>query len=79
MKQFIDFIPLLLFFIVFKLDPRTVEFAGHSFEIGGIFSATAMLIISSVVVYGALFIRQRKLEKGQWLTLLACLVFGGLT
>ncbi|MEE1869787.1 MULTISPECIES: septation protein A [Pseudomonas] len=79
MKQFIDFIPLLLFFIVFKLDPRTVEFAGHSVEIGGIFSATAMLIISSVVVYGALFLRQRKLEKGQWLTLLACLVFGGLT
>jgi len=78
-KQFIDFIPLLLFFIVFKLDPRTVEFAGHSVEIGGIFSATAMLIISSVVVYGALFLRQRKLEKGQWLTLLACLVFGGLT
>ncbi|MNJ22958.1 putative intracellular septation protein A [compost metagenome] len=79
MKQFIDFIPLLLFFIVFKLEPRAVEFAGHSFELGGIFSATAMLILSSVVVYGALFIRQRKLEKGQWLTLVACLVFGGLT
>ncbi|MDD2048700.1 septation protein A [Pseudomonas putida] len=79
MKQFIDFIPLLLFFIVFKLEPRAVEFAGHSVEVGGIFSATAMLIISSVVVYGALFIRQRKLEKGQWLTLLACLFFGGLT
>ncbi|MEG1341901.1 MAG: septation protein A [Pseudomonas sp.] len=79
MKQFIDFIPLLLFFIVFKLEPRAVEFAGHSVEVGGIFSATAMLIISSVVVYGALFIHQRKLEKGQWLTLLACLVFGGLT
>ncbi|MEG0859646.1 MAG: septation protein A [Pseudomonas sp.] len=79
MKQFIDFIPLLLFFIVFKLEPRAVEFAGHSVEVGGIFSATAMLILSSVVVYGALFIHQRKLEKGQWLTLLACLVFGGLT
>ncbi|WP_028944721.1 septation protein A [Pseudomonas vranovensis] len=79
MKQFIDFIPLLLFFIVFKLEPRAVELAGHSFELGGIFSATAMLILSSVVVYGALFIRQRKLEKGQWLTLVACLVFGGLT
>ncbi|MDD1013077.1 septation protein A [Pseudomonas rubra] len=79
MKQFIDFIPLLLFFIVYKLEPRAVEFAGQSFELGGIYSATAMLIISSLVVYGALFIRQRKLEKGQWLTLVACLVFGGLT
>lgn len=79
MKQFIDFIPLLLFFIVFKIDPRAVDILDHSFMVGGIFSATAMLIISSVVVYGILFITQRKLEKSQWLTLIACLVFGSLT
>ena len=78
-KQFIDFIPLLLFFIVYKLDPRTVDVAGHELTVGGIYSATAMLIISSLVVYGALFIKQRKLEKSQWLTLIACLVFGSLT
>ena len=79
MKQFIDFIPLLLFFIVYKLDPRVVDIAGHEVTVGGIYSATAMLIISSLVVYGALFIKQRKLEKSQWLTLIACLVFGSLT
>lgn len=79
MKQFIDFIPLLLFFIVYKLDPRIVDIAGHDFELGGIYSATKILIASSILVYGALFICQRKLEKGQWLTLLACLLFGGLT
>jgi intracellular septation protein len=78
-KQFIDFIPLILFFIVYKLDPRNVELAGQAFELGGIFSATAVLIISSILVYGTLFLVQRKLEKGQWLTLLACLVFGGMT
>lgn len=79
MKQFIDFIPLLLFFIVFKLDPRTIEFAGQSIELGGIFSATGVLIASSVVVYGTLFAVQKRLEKGQWLTLAACLLFGGMT
>lgn len=78
-KQFIDFIPLVLFFIVYKLEPRAIELAGHSVMLGGIFSATAVLIATSVVVYGALFISQRRLEKGQWLTLVACLVFGGLT
>jgi len=78
-KQFIDFIPLILFFIVYKLDPRTVELAGHSVELGGIFSATAVLIISSILVYGVIFLLQRKLEKSQWLTLVACLVFGSLT
>src|SRR5690606_30434041 len=78
-KQLIDFIPLILFFIVYKMDPRAVELAGQSVELGGIFSATAVLIISSVIVYGLLFVLQRKLEKGQWLTLIACLVFGGMT
>lgn len=79
MKQFIDFIPLILFFIVYKLDPRNVELAGQSFSVGGIYSATAVLIATSVVVYGALLIKQRRLDKGQWVTLAACLVFGGMT
>jgi intracellular septation protein len=78
-KQFIDFIPLILFFIVYKLEPRAVELAGHTYMLGGIFSATAVLIISSVIVYGAIFLLHRRLEKGQWLTLVACLVFGGMT
>ncbi|MGY4534739.1 intracellular septation protein [Pseudomonas sp. TE3786] len=79
MKQFLDFIPLILFFIVFKLEPRAVELFGHTYMLGGIFSATAMLIASSIVVYGIFFIVQKRLEKSQWLTLIACLVFGSLT
>ena len=78
-KQFIDFIPLLLFFIVFKLEPRDLELAGQVFTFGGIFSATAVLVLSSLLVYGSLFFAQRRLEKGQWLTLIGCLFFGGLT
>jgi intracellular septation protein len=78
-KQFIDFIPLILFFIVYKISPQAVDIMGHSFMVGGIFSATAMLIASSIVVYGILYVRQGKLEKSQWLTLVACLVFGSLT
>ena len=61
------------------MDPRELEFAGHVVSVGGIFSATAILILSSVVVYGVLFVLQRKLEKSQWITLIGCLVFGGLT
>ena len=51
MKQFIDFIPLILFFIVYKIDPQNVEFAG--FNLSGIYGATATLILASVIVYGA--------------------------
>lgn len=79
MKQFIDFIPLLLFFIVFKLEPRDVEILGQAWVLGGIFSATAVLIASSILVYGSLLVIQRRLEKSQWLTLAGCLLFGGLT
>ncbi|MCG6538975.1 septation protein IspZ [Pseudomonas sp. KSR10] len=79
MKQIVDFIPLLLFFVVYKLEPRTFELADLNVTVGGIFNATAALIISSVVVYAALFIHQRRLTKSQWLTLAACLLFGGLT
>ncbi|MBD1602061.1 septation protein A [Pseudomonas typographi] len=79
MKQLIDFIPLLLFVIVYKLAPRTFDVAGHAVTLGGIFSATAVLIASSLLVYGVLWAHQRRLEKGQWVTLLACLLFGGLT
>jgi intracellular septation protein len=78
-KQFIDFIPLILFFIVYKISPQAVDILGHSLMVGGIYSATAMLIASSLVVYGILYVRQGKLEKSQWLTLIACLVFGSLT
>ncbi len=78
-KQFIDFIPLLLFFIVFKLEPRDIELAGHVISFGGIFSATAILVISSVLVYGSFFLAHRRLEKSQWITLVGCLFFGGLT
>ncbi len=79
MKQIIDFVPLLLFFVVYKVEPATIEFGGFSLGVGGIFSATAVLIISSVIIYGVLFMHQRRLEKSQWLTLAACLLFGGLT
>ncbi len=77
MKQFIDFIPLILFFIVYKIDPQNVEFAG--FNLSGIYGATATLILASVIVYGALWLKHRHLEKSQWFTLGACLVLGGLT
>ena len=79
MKQFIDFIPLLLFFIIYRIEPRVIDIAGNNLSLGGIYSATTALIISTVVVYGAIFISQRELEKSQWVTLVACLVFGSLT
>jgi len=65
MKQWLDFIPLVLFFIAFK--------------VWGIFPATMVLIGASVVVYGGLWIATRHLERNQIITLVVTLAFGGIT
>jgi intracellular septation protein len=65
MKQWLDFIPLLLFFIAYKML--------------GIFPATAVLLASSVLVYGGLWIATRHLERNQVITLAITLAFGGFT
>jgi intracellular septation protein len=65
MKQWLDFLPLLAFFIAFKTL--------------GIFPATAVLLVSTVLVYGSLWIATRHLERNQVITLVATLGFGGIT
>ena len=75
MKQFIDYIPLLIFFTVWALDERTVEMAGFQHEVGGIFSAAEFLLFGSILVYGSLFLYQKRLDKFQWITVTAVVLF----
>ena len=79
MKQLLDFIPLILFFIVYKMDPWMISLGSTEFELGGPFSATLVLMITSVLVYGGLFLKTRKLEKSHAVTLVAVVIFGGMT
>jgi len=66
MKALLDFIPLVVFFGLAKMQT--------------IFIATQGLIIASLIVYSLHFILQKgKLEKSQWITLILTLAFGGLT
>lgn len=65
MKQFLDFIPLVLFFAAFKTL--------------GIFPATGVLVASSVIVYGGLWIKERHLERSQIITLVGTIAFGSIT
>ncbi|WP_419535789.1 septation protein A [Endozoicomonas sp.] len=79
MKQIIDFIPLILFFVVYKMDPRTVTLGANEFELGGPFSATLVLMVASILVYGSLYLKNRTLEKSHVVTLAAVVLFGGMT
>lgn len=75
MKQLIDYIPLLVFFSVWAMDERLVTIGGYTHEVGGIFSAAEFLLAASIIVYGSLFLYQRRLDKFQWITLVAVVLF----
>ncbi|MEX2469723.1 MAG: inner membrane-spanning protein YciB [Pseudohongiellaceae bacterium] len=75
MKQLIDYIPLLAFFTVWAFDERTVTLAGYQYEFGGIFSAAEFLLVASILVYGSLYLVQRRLDKFQWITAVAVVLF----
>jgi len=75
MKQFIDYIPLLVFFTVWAMDERLITVAGYEHGVGGIFSAAEFLLGASILVYGSLFLFQKRLDKFQWITLVAIVLF----
>ena len=75
MKQFIDYIPLLVFFSIWAMDERVVSIVGYERSVGGIFSAAEFLLVASILVYGTMFLVQRRLDKFQWITLIAVVLF----
>ena len=65
MRFFVDWLPIILFFIVFKY--------------ADIFYATAVAMLSSVVLIGTQKLFNQPIEKIQWAGLVMIIVFGGLT
>ena len=65
MKFLSDFFPILLFFIAFKLY--------------GIYAATAVAIVASVALVAWSWLRHRKVEKMQLITMGLIVVLGGAT
>jgi intracellular septation protein len=65
MKLLIDFLPIVLFFAVYKLQ--------------NIYAATAVLMVATVAQMGFIYFKERKLEPIHKVTLVLVLVFGALT
>lgn len=65
MKLLLDFFPILLFFIAFK--------------VWGIFAATAVAILATVLQIGWLWRKHGHVEPMQWVSLGVIVVFGGAT
>jgi len=79
MKQVLEFIPIALFFIVYKLDGESVSVAGWEYQFDGIFSATAVLMIATGLQVAITYALTRELEKRLLWLMLAVMLFGGLT
>ena len=79
MRQLLEFVPLALFFIVYQMDGDTVSLYGWSHTVDGIFTATAVLMIATVIQVLATWALTRQLEKRLlWVGLAAC-GFGAAT
>ncbi len=65
MKHFYDLIPVILFFIAYKLY--------------GFYTATVVVIVATMIQVGSYWYFTRELKKSQLLVLLIVMLFGGMT
>lgn len=79
MKQFLEYIPLVFFLIVYKLDERLLSVGGYEFTIGGVYSATLVLIVLTLLCYGGLYFVEGTLSRMQWIVVAAVVLFGTST
>lgn len=88
MKALLDFVPLIIFFYLYKtVDPKDTDHpllqligSAGGIDNNNILVATTGLIISMLVVYGTLFVVQKfRLDKQQWIVLFMTVIFGGIT
>ena len=79
MKQLIDYIPLLAFLIVYKLEERIITIGSFEYTLGGIFSATEVLMTASILIYGSIFLVNRKLSRTHVFLLFAVVIFCSFT
>jgi intracellular septation protein len=79
MRQLLEFLPIVLFFIVYQLRGETISIGGWEHTLDGIFSATAVLMAATLLQVIISYVLSRKLEKRALWMLLAVFIFGGAT
>ena len=79
MKQLLELLPLVLFFGAYQMDGDTLTVGGWSHTFDGIFSATALLMISTALTWLISSLLEKRNDKRlMWMTL-AVLLFGAAT
>ena len=79
MKQLLELLPLVLFFGAYQMDGDTLTVGRWSHTFDGIFSATAVLMISTALTWLISSLLEKRNDKRlMWMTL-AVLLFGAAT
>ncbi|ROS04754.1 intracellular septation protein [Sinobacterium caligoides] len=79
MKQIAELVPILLFFITYKMDGYHLSAAGIDYTFDGIYTATSVLIAATLIELIVSRLIRGHFEKRQlWMVAAVCL-FGGLT
>lgn len=79
MKLFTDFLPIILFFIAYKFGGGTYTFNGQEYQVEGIYAATAVMMVATLIQVALSWLIHRKVEKQHSVTLILVLVLGGAT
>lgn len=79
MKLFFDFLPIVLFFVAYKYGGGIYHWNGQEHDIAGIYVATAVMIVASLIQTSYSWLRHGKVEKSHLITLVLVIVLGGAT
>lgn len=79
MKLFFDFLPIALFFIAYKFGGGIYHWDGQEYDVKGIYVATTVMIIASILQVSITWLLTRKVEKSHLITLVLVIVLGGAT
>ncbi|MCX4187643.1 septation protein A [Methylophaga sp. OBS4] len=79
MKLFFDFLPIVLFFVAYKFGGGDYVFNGQTYQVEGIYAATAVMIVASLLQVSYSWLRHRKVERAHLITLVLVVLLGGAT
>ena len=79
MRQILEFLPLVLFFTAYQMDGDILAVGKWSHRFDGIFSATAVLMISSVASWMLSSVWEKKNDRRLMWMAVAIMIFGAAT
>ena len=79
MKQLAEFVPIIIFFVIYQMDGSTITLSGWTHTVDGIYSATKGLLIATLLILPLQWWLTGYIEKRLLWTSAAVFVFGGAT